>query len=63
MRQLYENQQNYKTVSSNYERFKRRLDEMEYIFCKTTRNASQFKEHITRFESAATALQKNDEAL
>jgi|LakMenE01Jun11ns_1017448.scaffolds.fasta_scaffold6937397_1 hypothetical protein len=58
MRRLYTNEASCKTIATNYEKFKRRLDEMEFIFLKVTRNASSHKEMVHQIETAETAMRK-----
>jgi len=61
MRSLFTNDSMCKTINSNYEKFKRRLDEMEYIFLKVTRNASSYKDMVKRIDTAATSMKEMED--
>lgn len=63
VRNLYENQQLCKKIETNYEKFKRRLDEMEFIFLKVARNASTYKESINRIETTAFTMKAMEASL
>jgi hypothetical protein len=53
VKQLAENNHLSKTIHNNYGNLKRRLDEMEFVFTKVTKNATIQQDLLTQLETNA----------
>lgn len=63
VKQLAENDHLSKTIHSNYGNLKRRLDEMEFVFTKVTKNATIQQDLLTQLETNASKLKLQEDTL
>ena len=63
VKQLAENNHLSKTIHNNYGNLKRRLDEMEFVFTKVTKNATIQQDLLTQLETNAQKLKLQEDTM